>query len=81
MIVIDYSFMILLIVLACFNFELVSLAIAWIAQLAISTGFYYWKAKNENRLKIPMEILKTLDGIDESSLDVNQIITTILEKD
>ena len=21
---------------------------AWIAQLAVSSGFYYWKAKNEN---------------------------------
>lgn len=81
MIILDYLFMVALIILSCINYELVSLAIAWTAQLAISTGFYYWKAKCENRVKIPMELLKTLDGIEEESLDLNQIITTIIDKD
>lgn len=81
MIVIDYFFMILLIALSCFNYELVNLAVAWIAQLAISTGFYYWKAKNENRIKIPMEIVRTLNEVENADIDVTQIITTLIEKD
>lgn len=81
MIVLDYSFMVLLIVLSCFNYELIALAIAWTAQLAISTGFYYWKAKNENRIKIPMEIIKSLNEVGNEEVDLTQIITTLIEKD
>ena len=73
--------MILLIVLSCFNYELISLAIAWTAQLAISTGFYYWKAKNENRIKIPMAIVESLNEIENEQIDLTQIITTLIEKD
>lgn len=81
MILLDYIFMIVLIILSCINYELVTLAVAWTAQLAISTGFYYWKAKNENRIKIPMEIVKSLDEVDDNTLDLTQIITTLIEKD
>lgn len=81
MIVIDYFFMVLLVLLSCFNYELVSLAIAWTAQLAISTGFYYWKAKNENRIKIPIEIVRNLNEIENENIDLTQIITALIEKD
>lgn len=30
---------------------------AWIAQVAISTGAYYWKAKAENLVKLPLLLL------------------------
>ena len=81
MILIDYLLMDVLIILSCFNYELVALAIAWTAQLAISTGFYYWKAKNENRIKIPMEIIKSMDGLQNENIDLTQIITTLIDKD
>ena len=81
MILIDYLLMDVLIILSCFNYELVTLAIAWTAQLAISTGFYYWKAKNENRIKIPMEIIKSMDGLQNENIDLTQIITTLIDKD
>lgn len=80
MIILDYLFMVILIILSCFKYDLVSLAIAWTAQLAISTGFYYWKAKNENRIKIPMDIVKSLENAN-CELDLTQIITTLIEKD
>ncbi len=73
--------MIVLIILSCFNYELATIAVAWTAQLAISTGFYYWKAKNENRIKIPMEIIKSLDEVEEDKIDLTQVITTLIEKD
>ncbi len=73
--------MIVLIILSCINYELVTLAVAWIAQLAVSTGFYYWKAKNENRIKIPVEILRSLNNEEKTDIDLTQVITTIIDKD
>jgi len=32
----------------------------WDAQLAVAVGFYYWKAKNENRSKYAMQLIKDL---------------------
>lgn len=31
--------------------EVSALALAWDGQLTVAVGFYYWKAKNENREK------------------------------
>lgn len=81
MIIFDYIIMVILMICSYVNYEMVAVVVAWTAQLAISTGFYYWKAKNENRIKIPAEILKSLDKEIDSELDINQIITTILTKD
>lgn len=61
--------------------ELASIAIAWTGQLAISTGFYYWKAKNENRIKIPVEILRGLKEEEKSDVDLTQVITSLIDKD
>ena len=33
---------------------------AWIAQIAVSSGFYYWKAKSENLIKMPIQLLDDL---------------------
>lgn len=32
----------------------------WDAQLAVAIGFYYWKAKNENRSKYAMSLVRDL---------------------
>lgn len=32
----------------------------WDAQLGIAVGFYYWKAKNENRSKYAMKLVRDL---------------------
>lgn len=81
LLVIDYAFMILFVILSIFNFQMVELAIAWIVQLSVSTGFYYWKAKNENRIKIPVEILRSLDEDERTHLDLTQVITTCIDKE
>lgn len=62
------------------------IAVAWAAQLAISSGFYYWKAKTENRIKIPMRMIKNLDYYirkyqPDTQLDINEYIRTVLDKD
>lgn len=40
--------------------QVAAIAIGWDGQLAVATGFYYWKAKNENRSKYAMRLVKEL---------------------
>lgn len=37
-------------------------AACWDAQMTAAVGFYYWKAKNENRSKHAMGLVKELAG-------------------
>lgn len=52
--------------------------VAWIAQLAVSSGFYYWKAKSENLIKMPIQMLKDLPEDMKEKADPNQIIASVL---
>lgn len=40
--------------------QVAAVAVGWDGQLAVATGFYYWKAKNENRSKYAMKLVKQL---------------------
>lgn len=51
---------------------------AWIAQIAISTGAYYWKAKAENLVKLPLILLADLPEDMREKSDPNQIISAVL---
>lgn len=51
---------------------------AWIAQIAISTGAYYWKAKAENLVKLPINMLKDIPADMRDKADPNQIIASVL---
>lgn len=51
---------------------------AWIAQLAVSSGFYYWKAKSENLIKMPITLLEDLPEDMKDRADPNQIIASVL---
>jgi hypothetical protein len=61
--------------------DFVTLDIAWIAQLGISTGAYYWKAKTENRTKVPLNVVKSLPKDMREKVDLTQIITSIIQHD
>ena len=52
--------------------------VAWIAQIAVSSGFYYWKAKAENLVKMPIQMLKDLPEDMKEKADPNQIIASVL---
>lgn len=52
--------------------------VAWIAQIAISSGAYYWKAKSENLIKMPVLLLKDLPEDMREKADPNQIIASVL---
>ena len=40
--------------------QVAAIAGFWDGQMAIAVGFYYWKAKNENRSKYAMKLVKQL---------------------
>ena len=40
--------------------QVAAIAIGWDAQLATAVGFYYWKAKNENRSKGTAKLIQQL---------------------
>ena len=84
LIIIDYLVLFLLCIATIIFagvIDLTPVCVAWIAQVGVSTGFYFWKAKNENRVKIPLQVIKTLRPSIRKELDLNQIITTIIEKE
>ena len=51
---------------------------SWIAQIAISSGCYYWKAKAENLVKLPISLLADLPEDMRERADPNQIIASVL---
>lgn len=51
---------------------------AWIAQIAVSTGAYYWKAKAENLVKLPLLLLAELPEDMREKSDPNAIIEAVL---
>lgn len=40
--------------------QVAAIAVGWDAQLSVAVGFYYWKAKNENRSKHAMNLVRRL---------------------
>lgn len=78
----DYTILIVMVVMFFFpSMDKTNLAIvlcAWIAQIAISSGCYYWKAKAENLIKMPMQLLEDLPEDMREKADPNQIIASVL---
>ena len=59
--------------------DFVTLDVAWIAQVGISSMAYYWKAKTENRIKVPFKVMESLPEDMRDKIDLTQIITTIIQ--
>ena len=49
-----------LVILCAFGLPLVEIALAVIAETTASSGYYLWKAKNENRSKYAIKYIKSL---------------------
>lgn len=58
--------------------DLSTVVVAWIAQLGISSAAYYWKAKAENRTKIPFKVIEELPEEMREHLDLTEIIISII---
>lgn len=73
--------LLVLIVLIIFDKNATEWAVAtgaWITHMAISTGAYYWKAKTENLVKLPIAMLKDIPEDMRERVDPNQIIASVL---
>ena len=79
----DYLFLVVLIICAVIFSEVdfTTAIVAWTAQIGISSTAYYWKAKNENRVKIPLKVIETLPEEIQDKLDLTTIITSIIQSD
>lgn len=79
----DYLFLVVLIICAVIFSEVdfITAIVAWITQLGISSTAYYWKAKNENRVKIPLKVIETLPEEIQDKIDLTTIITSIIQSD
>lgn len=54
---------------------------AYIGPLTIGTGAYYWKSKSENRIKVPMKVIKSLPKDIREQVDLTTIITAIIQSE
>ena len=83
LIIVDYVIFAILIVCAAIfrDVDFTSIIVAWIAQLGISSGAYYWKAKNDNRTKVPVKVIESLPEEIREQLDMTQIITSIIQSE
>ena len=59
--------------------DFIALCVAWIAQTGVSSAAYYWKAKTENRTKVPIMVIQSLPRSMRDKLDLTQVITSIIE--
>lgn len=80
----DYIIFIALIICAVIwggTVDFTTIIVAWIAQLGISSAAYYWKAKNENRTKVPLKVIESLPEDVRTSIDLTQVITSIIQSE
>ena len=83
LLVADYIILILLLICTPIfpDIDFTTVNIAWIAQVGISSTAYYWKAKTENRTKVPFNVIKSLPKSMRDKIDLTEIITTIIGKE
>lgn len=83
LLVIDYLILGILITFAVIfrSVDFATIIVAWIAQIGISSAAYYWKAKNDNRTKVPMKVIESLPAEVRDQLDLTQIITSIIQSE
>lgn len=77
----SYTLLVLLLIASFLVTDTASIATiicAWILECSAATGFYFWKAKNENRSKYAMKFVREL--ADQYGMDATaQILETVLK--
>lgn len=61
------------------NFE--SIICAWIAVIGASAAAYFWKAKTENRIKVPIKVIESLPEDVRDELNLTELITAIIQSE
>lgn len=80
LLIFDYLLLVVFFICAIFlpEVDFGAIIIAWMAQIGVSSAAYYWKAKTENRTKIPLKVVESLPEEMQEKIDLTQIITTII---
>ena len=61
--------------------DISTIILAWIAQVGVSSAAYYWKAKTENRTKVPLKVIESLPQDVQEKIDLTTVITTIIQSE
>lgn len=62
-----------------FNLDIFGIFLStWIIQLGVSSGAYYVLIKSEHKMELPMELINDLPQDIKESVDMTQIITSVL---
>ena len=75
----DYIIFLLLVLCHLIWGNLTEIIVAWAAQLGISSGFYYLKAKSENRTKIPIKVISSLPPEIRKEVNLTELIQTVIQ--
>ena len=83
LLIVDYLILVVLFVCAAIfqTVDFTTIICAWIAQVGISSAAYYWKAKSENRVKIPIKVIESLPEEMREKIDLTQVITSIIQSE
>jgi hypothetical protein len=79
----DYIVLAILVILAAIfdTVDFTTVIVAWIAQIGVSSAAYYWKAKTENRIKVPIKVIESLPEEILDKIDLTQVITSIVQSE
>lgn len=75
----DYIIFLLLVLCHLIWGNLTEIIVAWAVQLGISSGFYYWKAKSENRTKIPIKVISSLPPEIRKEVNLTELIQSVIQ--
>ena len=81
---VDYIIMVILIICTLIwgdTIDLSTIVAAWAGQIGISSVAYYWKAKCENRIKVPIAVIESLPPEVQDKVDMTEIITSIIQSE
>lgn len=83
LLIVDYAILAILVICAAIfqSVDFSAIIVAWIAQIGISSAAYYWKAKNDNRTKVPMKVIQSLPQEVRDQIDLTQVITAIIQSE
>ena len=75
----DYIIFLILVICHLIWGNLTEIIVAWAVQLGISSGFYYWKAKSENRTKIPIKVISSLPPEIRKEVNLTELIQSVIQ--
>lgn len=83
LLIVDYLLLIVLFICTIIfpAVDFTTIIVAWIAQLGISSTAYYWKAKSDNRTKVPLKVIESLPEDMRNQIDLTQVVTSIIQSD